>query len=164
MSLFKEWETLTANQDESTFDEFWKEYSDAEIKIYTHILESKSSQFSGSIADLAEKFQLSKIMVTGFFDGINSSLKKSIAVEEIQEDTVINLDIDFEKLYYNMLDVGAEHLFSLEAWDNVLSVEERESILKNYKKSKTIVKEKTPGRNEPCNCGSGKKYKHCCGK
>jgi hypothetical protein len=23
--------------------------------------------------------------------------------------------------------------------------------------------EKTPGRNEPCFCGSGKKYKKCCG-
>ncbi len=23
---------------------------------------------------------------------------------------------------------------------------------------------KRPGRNEPCPCGSGKKYKHCCGK
>jgi len=22
----------------------------------------------------------------------------------------------------------------------------------------------TPGRNEPCSCGSGKKYKYCCGK
>ena len=21
-----------------------------------------------------------------------------------------------------------------------------------------------PGRNEPCSCGSGRKYKHCCGK
>jgi hypothetical protein len=21
---------------------------------------------------------------------------------------------------------------------------------------------KHPGRNEPCHCGSGKKYKHCC--
>ena len=27
----------------------------------------------------------------------------------------------------------------------------------------TIKKEKV-GRNEPCICGSGKKYKHCCGK
>jgi preprotein translocase subunit SecA len=23
---------------------------------------------------------------------------------------------------------------------------------------------KTPGRNDPCPCGSGKKYKKCCGK
>lgn len=27
-----------------------------------------------------------------------------------------------------------------------------------------IVMPKTPGRNDPCPCGSGKKYKHCCGR
>ena len=27
----------------------------------------------------------------------------------------------------------------------------------------TVVKEDTPGRNDPCSCGSGKKYKKCCG-
>ncbi|MEW9078770.1 preprotein translocase subunit SecA [Terrisporobacter glycolicus] len=27
-----------------------------------------------------------------------------------------------------------------------------------------VVKEKTVGRNEPCPCGSGRKFKHCCGK
>jgi uncharacterized protein YchJ len=27
-----------------------------------------------------------------------------------------------------------------------------------------VKKVKTPGRNEPCICGSGKKYKKCCGK
>ena len=30
-------------------------------------------------------------------------------------------------------------------------------------KPKTIVLEKTPNRNDPCSCGSGKKYKKCCG-
>jgi len=29
---------------------------------------------------------------------------------------------------------------------------------------KTKVAEKKVGRNEPCPCGSGKKYKKCCGK
>jgi preprotein translocase subunit SecA len=24
--------------------------------------------------------------------------------------------------------------------------------------------EKEPGRNDPCPCGSGKKYKKCCGR
>ena len=28
---------------------------------------------------------------------------------------------------------------------------------------KTVVAEKKIGRNEPCSCGSGKKYKKCCG-
>ena len=30
-------------------------------------------------------------------------------------------------------------------------------------KTKTIVKEVKVGRNDPCPCGSGKKYKKCCG-
>lgn len=28
----------------------------------------------------------------------------------------------------------------------------------------TRIAEKSVGRNEPCSCGSGKKYKKCCGK
>ena len=30
-------------------------------------------------------------------------------------------------------------------------------------KGSTIQQDKTPTRNEPCSCGSGKKYKKCCG-
>ncbi len=29
---------------------------------------------------------------------------------------------------------------------------------------KTIIAEEKVGRNDPCSCGSGKKYKKCCGK
>ncbi|MBO4707074.1 MAG: SEC-C domain-containing protein [Elusimicrobiaceae bacterium] len=32
-----------------------------------------------------------------------------------------------------------------------------------YGTVKPIVKDKEPGRNDPCPCGSGKKYKKCCG-
>ena len=37
-------------------------------------------------------------------------------------------------------------------------------IVKEFKRSRTVVKEKEPGRNDPCPCGSGKKYKNCHGK
>ncbi|MBQ6882799.1 MAG: SEC-C domain-containing protein, partial [Clostridia bacterium] len=30
--------------------------------------------------------------------------------------------------------------------------------------SNPIKVEKAPGRNDPCPCGSGKKYKNCCGR
>ena len=33
-----------------------------------------------------------------------------------------------------------------------------------YGTVKPIVKGKEPGRNDPCPCGSGKKYKKCCGR
>lgn len=35
----------------------------------------------------------------------------------------------------------------------------------NYLDAHTpVIAPKTPGRNDPCPCGSGKKFKNCCGK
>ena len=34
----------------------------------------------------------------------------------------------------------------------------------SQKKVQVINKEPKVGRNDPCPCGSGKKYKNCCGK
>ena len=45
-----------------------------------------------------------------------------------------------------------------------LTEERRKELYKIQKASGTVRKEKEPGRNDPCPCGSGKKYKHCCGK
>lgn len=45
-------------------------------------------------------------------------------------------------------------------------VKDHEKELKNEQNCKveTVVKGKEPGRNDPCPCGSGKKYKKCCGR
>ena len=41
---------------------------------------------------------------------------------------------------------------------------EENSPKQQKKKQQTIVRtERKVGRNEPCPCGSGKKYKNCCG-
>jgi uncharacterized protein YecA (UPF0149 family) len=42
-------------------------------------------------------------------------------------------------------------------------IEAEEKLLKETPKTEPIHKEGTTGRNDPCPCGSGKKYKHCCG-
>ena len=63
-----------------------------------------------------------------------------------------------------MLDAKAEWLYTLPQWDRLLTAERRKELYKQQKSSTTIVKAKKIGRNEPCPCGSGKKYKHCCGK
>ncbi len=39
-----------------------------------------------------------------------------------------------------------------------------EEMIKNTKKVDPIKADKPAGRNAPCPCGSGKKYKNCCGK
>lgn len=38
------------------------------------------------------------------------------------------------------------------------------NLAKKVENTKTIVNEIKIGRNDPCSCGSGKKYKNCCGK
>ena len=102
-------------------------------------------------------------ILVGFLDGINESLKEENPIEEMTEDTMISLDIDLEKLYYNMVEAKADWLYELPAWDSLLSEERRKELYREQKKSGTIVKGKKIGRNDPCPCGSGKKYKKCCG-
>ena len=48
-----------------------------------------------------------------------------------------------------------------EAQQAAANQDTRENIEENHT---PLVKDKTPGRNDPCPCGSGKKYKNCCGK
>ena len=59
-----------------------------------------------------------------------------------------NLDINVEKLYYNMVAVEAHWLYNLPGWKYILTVEARKEIQKARKNSKTIVKEDKIGRND----------------
>lgn len=165
MSLYKEWTELMENQTDDTFEEFWKTYSETETKIYSDILEHSNENFTGSFKELVEKYNADPVIFTGFLDGIQDSLKTGqVKLDDVTEDTAIDFQIDFEKLFFNMLKADAQYLYTLEQWNDVLDEEKMTSIVKDYKRSKTVVKEKKVGRNDPCPCGSGKKYKHCCGR
>ena len=163
MSLYKDWVALMESQTEETFEAFWKEYSEAETKIYEYILENKDVHLAGTVKELAEKFDVRQVIFTGFLDGTNTSLNAANDLDKITEDTAIDLDIDFDKLFFNMLKADADYLYTLPQWEDVLTEERRIEIVKEFKRSRTVVKEKEPGRNDPCPCGSGKKYKKCCG-
>ena len=154
MTLYKEWVELMQSQTEETFEEFWVEYSGAETKIYEYILANKDQHLAGTIKELAEKFEVRQVIFMGFLDGINTSLKAENDLDSFTEETAIDLDIDFEKLFFNMLKAEADYLYTLPQWDDVLSEEKRIEIVKAYKKTRTVVKEKEPGRNDPCPCGT----------
>ena len=102
--------------------------------------------------------------MTGFLDGINDSLKVPNPIETMTEDTEVNLGFDKEKLYKNMVDAKADWLYDLPEWDLIFSAEKKKALYLEQKKSGTIVKPKKIGRNDPCPCGSGKKYKYCHGR
>ena len=42
-------------------------------------------------------------------------------------------------------------------------IEAEEKLIKETPKVPPIHSDAAPGRNDPCPCGSGKKYKKCCG-
>lgn len=163
MSLYKQWLDLMEGQTDETFEAFWKEYSETETRVYAHILENKEPRLTGKFSELAAKFEADPVIFMGFLDGIQTSLNNPFELDAVTEDTDIDLDIDFEKLYFNMLKADADYLYTLKAWEGIFSEDKIMQIIKDFKRSKIVHKEKEPGRNDPCPCGSGKKYKKCCG-
>jgi hypothetical protein len=165
MTLFKEWTKLIEGQTKGTFETFWKEYSEAETKIYSDILDHPEEPLAGTLGELAEKYEVRPVIFMGFLDGINESIEEKNELNDFDENSEINLKIIPETLFFNMLKADADYLYGLPQWEEILGEEKMTQIAKDYKASKTVRRE-TPkiGRNDPCPCGSGKKYKHCCGR
>jgi len=165
MSLYSEWQdradALNTPQEQQLY---WGNYFDKETENYKKILSDPSKLYEGTLADLAKEFDMDDVTFTGFIDGINTSLKEEIDLDSLTSESNVKLDVDLEKLYFNMLEAKAEWLYTLPEWDPILTVERRKEITKEHRASKIFVKEETVGRNDPCPCGSGKKYKKCCGK
>ncbi|KUO77034.1 MAG: preprotein translocase subunit SecA [Clostridia bacterium BRH_c25] len=165
MSLFENWRNTAYNneQDEKEKKKFWEGYFAMEESIYEKLLSDPNEIVDGTLKELAEKYETDILLFTGFLDGINDSLVNPMKLEEIEESSNVKLEIDFEKLYYNMLAAKAEWLYSLPQWESILTAEKRKEITKEQRLSGTVIKPEEPGRNDPCSCGSGKKYKKCCG-
>lgn len=166
MSIYEKWrETVVASsQTEETQQAFWDDFCAQEKGIYEKILGEKKAHMEGTFQELTEQYGVSPEFFMGFLDGINDSIDRRNDLEDLKEEDALSFDINFETLYYNMLAVPAPWLYELEEWDGILTPDQKKSIEKEYKRSKIVVKENRIGRNDPCPCGSGKKYKKCCGK
>lgn len=163
MGLYEEWFKKAYTNDGKTNDALWDKYIPQEQKIYEYILENKVTELNGTVKELAERFNMSPTFIAGFIDGINDTQENKVDLENLSEDSNIELKIDFEVLYKKMVEYKADHLYNLPQWDNIFTADHRKVLYKGQKASKTYVRETKIGRNEPCPCGSGKKYKKCCG-
>lgn len=166
MALLQDWREYAYGVDinSKAGKAIWAKYFLEEKAVYEQLLEKPDVVVSGTVKELAEKYNMELKYMAGFLDGINESLKNKNSIEEMTEDTVVSLDIDLEKLYYHMVEAKAEWLYELPLWDELLTAEKRKELYREQKNSGTIVKDKKVGRNDSCPCGSGKKYKHCCGR
>ena len=167
MALLQDWRDVAYSQetDKKQLQKFWSDYFLTEKGIYEQILSNPAEAVSGTVKELADKYQTEVLIMTGFLDGINESLKGyENPIETMDENTQVKIEIDPEKLYYNMVEAKAEWLYTLPQWDSILNEEKRKELYKQQKASGTVRKAKKVFPNDPCPCGSGKKYKKCCGK
>ena len=165
-TLLEQWRDMAYDQkaDRGKLQRFWAVYFNTEKEIYEKRLTNPDEVVAGTVKELADKFQVDLMTMVGFLDGINDSLKEANPIETMEEDTVVNLAFDKEKLYKNMVDAKADWLYELPQWNKIFDEDKRKELYREQKRSGTIVKGHKVGRNDPCPCGSGKKYKFCCGR
>lgn len=165
MSLYDRWTNMVTNFVKTKGEiAFWNEYKNVELKIYKDILCNRKFKFKSTITELSKNYDVSEEFIVGFVDGISESLYNQIDIEKISINEEIQFDINLEELYFNMLDARADYLYNLLEWRDVLSEDKLKEINIRWRSSKVVVNPVKVGRNDVCTCGSGKKYKKCCGR
>lgn len=164
MTLLEQWRNSAYDQNKNrqAQEVFWNNYFQLEKCIYQKLLKNPDEPVKGTVKELADRYSLDVLTMTGFLDGINDSLKEPNPIETMDENTEVNLDYDRELLYKNMVDARADWLYNLTEWDALIDADRRKELYKEQKLSTTVVKGPKISRNDPCPCGSGKKYKKCC--
>ena len=77
MALLETWRNLAYGDglDDKKKEELWAGYFQIEKGIYEQILSNPTEVITGTVKDLAEKYNTEILIMTGFLDGINESLK-----------------------------------------------------------------------------------------
>ena len=133
MALLEQWRAMAYSEKANKGDlqRLWASYFQKEKEIYAQLLKNPDEVVRGTVKELADKYGVDIMTMTGFLDGIDESLVEAHPIEE---------------------------------WNDIFDEETRKALYKEQKSSTTIVKEKKIYPNDPCPCGSGKKYKKCCGR
>ena len=164
MNLMEQWRSVAYNEatGKEKLQQLWAAYFQEEKEIYAQLLKNPDEVVKGTVKELADKFKVSLMTMTGFLDGINDSLVEQNPIDDLEEDTEVNLGFDKALLYKNMVAAKADWLYELPQWNEIFDGETKRRLYLEQKKSGTVIVGKKIGRNDPCPCGSGKKYKYCC--
>ena len=89
MALLDTWRNLAyqTEMDQKTANEFWGSYFTQEKAIYEQILSAPDTVVKGTVKELADKYGVEVLLMAGFLDGINDSLKTPNPIETMEEDT-----------------------------------------------------------------------------
>lgn len=120
-TLYQQWQDLAYDEtaDRSQLEKFWGTYFQIEKEIYEKLLSNPDEVVKGTVKELAEKFGQEVLTMIGFLDGINESLLIEIDLDTVEEDTVVSLAFDKERLYKNMVAAKADWLYELPQWKEI---------------------------------------------
>ena len=167
MALLEKWRDMAYSEtaDKGMLQNLWNDYFEKEKGVYEQLLADPDTEVKGTVKELADRYGLDIMTMTGFLDGINESLKQENPIEEMEEDTEVSLAFDKERLYKNMVAAKADWLYGLPQWDDIYDEETRKRLYREQIDSQTFKRDGAKIMpNDPCPCGSGKKYKKCCGR
>ncbi|WP_446898327.1 preprotein translocase subunit SecA [Clostridium sp. LBM24168] len=149
---------------------------DKYIELGEKIYQEKEKEFTSEQMREIERVILLKVVDTRWMDHIDDMehLKRAIGLRAYrQQEPAQAYQFEgsemFNEMIYNIKVDTIKYLFHVK----IERAPERERVAKNLStnqdagepvKRQPIRKQKTVGRNDPCPCGSGKKYKNCCGK
>ncbi|WP_029452736.1 preprotein translocase subunit SecA [Clostridium algidicarnis] len=152
-----------------------EEIKEKYLSIAHNIYEEKEKDFGNESMREIERVILLRVVDTKWMDHIDNMdhLKQGIGLRAYkQQDPTQAYQFEgstmFEEMIYNIKHDTVRYLLQVQAE----RAPEREKVVKevstNYEDSSVrkepIKKEEKIGRNDPCKCGSGKKYKNCCGR
>ncbi|QQY80086.1 preprotein translocase subunit SecA [Keratinibaculum paraultunense] len=142
-------------------------------KIYSigkKIYEDKEQEIGEETFREIERIILLQVVDSKWMDHIDAmdQLRQGIGLRAYgQEDPVRAYQIEgfdmFEEMNHSIQEDTIRYLFHVETPDKMERKRVAISMSEDKKSNEPIVKGKKIGRNDPCPCGSGKKYKKCCG-
>ncbi len=144
MGLLQQWRDTAYSQqtDKKVLQKFWTDYFMIEKGIYEKLLSEPDVKVKGTVKELAAKYEIPVMTMVGFLDGIDESLIVPNPIEEMDEDTEVNLIFDKEKLYKNMVDAKADWLYNLPMWDNIFDEDKRKHFTVKQRKQIRLSKAK----------------------
>lgn len=136
---------------------------------------AKEEEFGSELMRELERVVLLRVVDEKWMDHIDAmdQLKYGVGIRAYgQRDPVIEYKVEgfdmFEEMIKNIQDDAVKMIMNVHV--NRENAIKREKVAEPVSESrggdepkKPVVKSDKVGRNEPCPCGSGKKYKYCCG-
>ncbi|MDG1840930.1 MAG: preprotein translocase subunit SecA [Crocinitomicaceae bacterium] len=146
----------------STIDNEWKEHLREMDDLRSAVNNATYEQKDPLLIYKLESFELFKDMIDRFNkESVESLMKLNIPVEQEIEST------NKENKQDNYSEANSQNSSNspIPPYRNENDYQQAiQNSMQNEVKREPIVAEKKVGRNEPCPCGSGKKYKQCHGK